>query len=77
MDIRRRIAQFLLVVAMAATSSAFSAGGSSLMLGDPDWCASSCGGTGACDPCGGVCVVEPCFGSDGNLYPYSIYCFDC
>ena len=76
MDIRRRVAQFLMVVAMAATSTAFTAGDASAMLGT-EWCATSCGGTGVCDPCGGLCVPEPCFGIDGNWYDYAIYCFDC
>jgi hypothetical protein len=76
MNIRRRVAQFLMVVAMAATSAAFTAKDASAMFSG-EWCANSCAASGVCDPCGGLCVPEPCYGIDGNWYLYAIYCMDC
>ena len=76
MDTRRRVAQFLMVAAMAATSTAFTGRDASTMLFN-EYCANSCSGTSACDPCGGVCLADPCYGEDGKWYLYSIYCYAC
>jgi hypothetical protein len=73
MDVRRRIGQFLMVVAMATAGTAFTTADASAASGS-EWCANSCGAMWVCDGAGGRCEPELCLGIDLEWYDYTIYC---